>query len=266
MTRRLLRDVVLAVVGLFLALPIVVVASMSFNQQDRLMFPPENPTFAWYGHFLDDAAWMGALENSLIVAAAAALVATAIALPVAYVLWRAGGRYVRALALLSGVPFMMPPVIMASGFLLFWGMLGHVGRLENTVLSHGVLFSALPLITISVGLAGIDRSLLDAAATMGARSREVFRGVVLPLVLPYVVCGFCFVLVLSLNEYIVAYFVAGFSVETLPIKMLNSLRGGFTPAMAVGSVFFLVAGLAVFGLIGTFGNLPKLLGADLRRD
>jgi putative spermidine/putrescine transport system permease protein len=156
---------------------------------------------------------------------------------------------------------MLPPVIIAIGFLLFWGALGYVGRIENTIIAHGLLFATLPLVTISVGLNAIDRSLLDAAKTMGAEDKTVFRTVILPLIVPYVVSGYCFALVLSLNEYIVAYMVAGYAVETLPVKMLNSLRGGYTPAMSVGSVLFMLAGLVIFSVIAIFGNLPRLLGA-----
>ncbi|MGH6959154.1 MAG: ABC transporter permease, partial [Dongiaceae bacterium] len=64
-----------------------------------------------------------------------------------------------------------------------------------------------------------------------------------------------------LNEYIIAYLVAGFTVETLPIKIFNSLRYGYTPVMAAVAVVFVVVAMIVFGLIARFGDLPKLLGA-----
>jgi putative spermidine/putrescine transport system permease protein len=56
--------------------------------------------------------------------------------------------------------------------------------------------------------------------------------------------------------------VAGFTVETLPIKIFNSLRYGYTPVMGVVSVIFVAVAVAVFGLIGRFGNLPRLMGAE----
>lgn len=258
------RTLFLGLVGLFLALPLIVVASVSFNEKKRMFFPPKGFTANWYGAFFADSAWMRALENSLIVSFSAAALSCLIALPIAYALWARGGALPKALSGLAVTPFMMPPVIMAIGFVLFWGGLGHVGQIENTILSHAVLLCALPFICISVGLQSIDRSLLDAARTMGARDDEVFRTVVLPIVLPYIVSGFCFAFVLSLNEFIVAYMVAGFAVETLPIKILNSLRGGFTPTMSVGAVLFMVAGLVAFSLIAIFGDLPKLLGAQGR--
>lgn len=81
------------------------------------------------------------------------------------------------------------------------------------------------------------------------------------MVRPYMISGYAFAFVLSLNEYIVAYMVAGFTVETLPIKIFNSLRYGYTPVMAAVTVVFVLMAALVFGLIGWFGDLPKLLGA-----
>jgi putative spermidine/putrescine transport system permease protein len=75
------------------------------------------------------------------------------------------------------------------------------------------------------------------------------------------VSGYAFAFVLSLNEYIVAYMTVGFTMETLPIKIFNALRYGYTPTMASVTVFFLAIAALVFGAIARFGDLPKLLGA-----
>ena len=117
------------------------------------------------------------------------------------------------------------------------------------------------LVTISLGFSSIDRALVEVASTMGADDRTVLRTVVLPLILPYLVSGYAFAFVLSLNEYIVAYMTVGFTMETLPIKIFNALRYGYTPTMAAVSVFFVALAVLIFGLIGRFGDLPRLMGA-----
>ncbi|MNL63699.1 hypothetical protein D3C87_1878570 [compost metagenome] len=66
---------------------------------------------------------------------------------------------------------------------------------------------------------------------------------------------------LSLNEYIVAYMTVGFTMETLPIKIFNALRYGYTPTMASVTVLFVTIAAVIFGLAARFGDLPKLLGA-----
>ncbi len=84
---------------------------------------------------------------------------------------------------------------------------------------------------------------------------------ILPLILPYIVSGYAFAFVLSLNEYIVAYMTVGFTMETLPIKIFNALRYGYTPTMASVTILFVATAAVVFGMIARFGDLPKLLGA-----
>jgi len=81
------------------------------------------------------------------------------------------------------------------------------------------------------------------------------------MILPYLISGYAFVFVLSLNEYIVAYMTVGFTMETLPIKIFNALRYGYTPTMAAVSTFFVVIAAVAFALIARFGDLPRLLGA-----
>jgi putative spermidine/putrescine transport system permease protein len=110
----------------------------------------------------------------------------------------------------------------------------------------------------------VDPALIEAARTMGARDDDVLRAVLNPLLLPYVISGMVVVFILSLNEYIIAYMVAGFEVETLPIKVFNSLRMGFQPTMCVGAVLFMAVGILCFGLIAAIGDLPKLLGGSAR--
>jgi putative spermidine/putrescine transport system permease protein len=156
---------------------------------------------------------------------------------------------------------MLPPVITALGFLLFWVNAGMYGQMPATLVSHAIFFVTLPLVTLSLGFTAIDRSLVEAAATMGADDRTIFRTVVLPLILPYIVSGYAFAFVLSLNEYIVAYMTVGFTMETLPIKIFNALRYGYTPTMASVTILFVATAAVIFSLVARFGDLPKLLGA-----
>ena len=158
-------------------------------------------------------------------------------------------------------PFILPPVITALGMLAFWAALGSYGAPWTAVVSHGIFFVTLPLVTISLGFASLDRELVEAASTLGANDGTVFRTIVVPMILPYLISGFCFAFVLSLNEYLVAYMTVGFTMETLPIKIFNALRYGYTPTMASVSILFILVAALIFGLIARFGDLPKLLGA-----
>ncbi len=250
-----------AVVALFLAGPLIIVAGVSVNEKQSLTFPPEGFSMAWYEQIFTDPGWRAALVASVLLAALSAALAVLIALPLSWFLWRRIAPWANVFRLLGVAPFILPPVITALGLLTFWATIGFYGQPWTAVISHAIFFVTLPLVTLSLGFSSIDRSLVEAAATMGADDRLVLRTVVLPLILPYLVSGYAFAFVLSLNEYIVAYMTVGFTMETLPIKIFNALRYGYTPTMASVSVFFVAIAAVVFALIARFGDLPRLLGA-----
>ena len=248
-------------VALFMALPLIVMVGVSINEKQTLAFPPQGFSLSWYGEIFTDDGWRNALFASLTLAALSAALALLVALPLAWFLWRRVAPWANIFQLLGVAPFTLPPVITALGLLTFWATTGFYGQPWTAVVSHAIFFVTLPLVTLSLGFSAIDRSLVEAAATMGAGDRVIFRTVVLPLILPYLVSGYAFAFVLSLNEYIVAYMTVGFTMETLPIKIFNALRYGYTPTMASVTVLFLAIAALVFGLIARFGDLPKLLGA-----
>ncbi|SLN11119.1 ABC transporter permease [Oceanibacterium hippocampi] len=258
---RLLRTAFMTLVAVFLALPLIVIAGISLNEKRFLSFPPEGLSLRWYGELFADAGWLAAVERSLIVATLAGLLALTIAVPIAYLLWRHGLAYAKALYGLGIAPFMLPPVILALGYLIFWTSAGNHGQLENVVIAHAIFLTALPLITTSLGFEAINREVVEAARTMGAGEITVVRTVILPLIRPYMLSGFAFAYVLSLNEYIIAFMTVGFTYETLPVKIFNALRYGYSPVMAVVAVLFMAMSVTIFGLIARFGDLPRLLGA-----
>ena len=249
-------------VVVFLVGPLLVVAMVSFNQNRYMDFPPEGLSLDWYAELLNNVGWRNAIVRSLFIASLSAALAVAVATPLAYVLRAYKIRLSPLLYSLGILPFMLPPVIIAIGAQVFWLSTGHFSRIENVVIAHGIFFSTLPLVTISVAMEQIDASLSEAAQTLGANPRVTFRTIVLPLLVPSIVMGYAAVFVLSLNEYIVAFLVAGFSVETLPIKIFNSLRYGFTPTIASVAVVFILIAATVFTLFAIFGSLLRFLGAD----
>ncbi|MBB3355746.1 ABC transporter permease [Rhizobium lentis] len=257
----ILRNVLFGVVGLFLALPLIIVAGVSVNAKQSLTFPPQGFSLGWYGQIFLDMEWRNALIASLVLALSSAALAVLIALPLAWFLWRRHAPWANIFQLLGVAPFTLPPVITALGLLTFWATTGFYGQPWTAVVGHAIFFVTLPLVTISLGFSAIDRSLVEAASTLGGDDRTVFRTVVLPLISPYIVSGYAFAFVLSLNEYIVAYMTVGFTLETLPIKIFNSLRYGYTPTMAAVTILFVATAAIVFSLVARFGDLPKLLGA-----
>ncbi|HXF35989.1 MAG TPA: ABC transporter permease [Actinomycetota bacterium] len=259
---RVLRGALTALVVGFLVAPLVIVLIVSFNENRYMDFPPQGLSLHWYAELWNDPGWRSAIERSLLIATTSALLAVAIATPMAYVLRAYHVRLAPLLYAVGILPFMLPPVISALGAQVFWNATGHIYRIENVIVAHAIFFSTLPLITISLAMEQLDPSLPEAAQTLGASPRTTFRTVTLPLLLPSMITGYAAAFVLSLNEYIIAYLVAGFTVETLPIKIFNSLRYGFTPTIAAVAVVFILIAATVFSLFALYGNLLRFLGAD----
>lgn len=257
----MLGRAILGLVAILLAAPVAVLFGVSLNEKKTLVFPPQGLSVAWYTDIVTDPGWRGALIASLVVAALSAAIAVAIALPISWFLWRRiapAGEIVRLMGL---SPFILPPVITALGFLSFWATLGAYGQPWTVLISHGIFLTALPLVTLSLGFGSIDREVLEAGTTMGADEKTLLRTIVMPLMTPYVVSGYAFAFVLSLNEYVIAYMTAGFTLETLPIKVFNALRYGYTPTMAAVAVVFVALAALLFGAVARFGDLRRLMGA-----
>ncbi len=259
--KRIVTWLFLLVIATYLVMPLLLVTGVSFNRQPLMVFPPTDPSWRWYVAFFNDSGWTDSLWTSLKVALGAATLAITIALPIAWASWRKASVLTRLLNVFGSMPIMLPQVVMAIVFLVYWSKLGMSGLATSTVVSQAVVFTAMPLAFIVIGFNSIDRMLIEAASTMGATSSDVMRTIVLPLILPYICSGFVFVFVSSLNEYIIAYLVAGFQVQTLPVKIFNNMRMGFQPTMCVSAVLFLVLDLVAFSVIARVGNLPKLMGA-----
>jgi putative spermidine/putrescine transport system permease protein len=250
----------MTVVALFIAAPLVVVTGVSFNGDRRMSFPPHELSLTWWRAFFTDPDWMTSLRATLTISLAAALISVAVALPLAYAVWRYRSKASRVLAGLGASLFLLPGVVAAVMFSAFWGATGHVGHLENVAVSHAAIFLGVPLTLLAVGFEGIDPRLLEAARTMGAGEADGIRLVITPAILPYLVCAFAYVFVLSLNEYLVAYMVAGFSIQTLPIRIFTNMRSGYEPTMCVAAVLFMTVSFCIFTTLAVIGDLPRLMG------
>jgi len=260
----IIRVAYLCAFAVFSIAPIVVITIVSLTQARVLTFPPKGLSLRWFKEIFVDDAWFTALTNSTVIALSAAGLATILALPISYFSWRYGLRFAKALAGLGLIPFILPPIILSLGLLLLFTSVGMHGLLINGILAHTVYLIALPIVVISLGFENIEKSYLEASATMGASQREVFCTIILPLTIPYVVTAFAFCTVLSLNEYIIMLMTVGFTYETLPIKIFNALRYGYSPVLASIAVVFMGLNILIFGLIALFADLPRLLGAERR--
>jgi putative spermidine/putrescine transport system permease protein len=244
---------------LFLAAPLLIVAGVSINASKSLIFPPQGFSLQWYGELFTRQEWLIPLKNSVAIALMAAAIALSIGLPIAYLLWRSRRQYYQLLFYLGLTPAVLPPIVLAISSLSFWASVGGYGSIFATILSHAIFLVPFTLVLSLLGLQSIQRPMIEAARTLGADEIQVFQTILLPHIQPYLIAGYVFAFVFSLNEYIISYMVSGFTVETLPIKIFNSLHYGYTPVMACVTVIFIGLAALLFSVVNYFGSLLNLL-------
>jgi len=253
-TGRLLLGACFASIVIFLVLPLLIVIAVSFTSDIFMVFPPKGLSLQWYREFLTMSDWRGAIRNSLIIASGTAVLSTSIALVLGFVLDRYEIRFAQAIRTLGLLPFLLPPVIIGIAFMAFFYAVGYSGKVFNVIIAHGIFYTTLPLMLISLGFESVDKEVEEAAMNLGATELRVFTTVTLPLIRNDVFAGILFSFILSLNEYFIAFLVAGFTVTTLPIKIFSSLRYSYSPTIAAVSVFFI---LITTGVIIAINKLTK---------
>lgn len=249
----LLNAYTVLVVG-FVLLPLVVIGLMSFTPSEFLEFPPQGISLQWYTEFAESTTWLLAMQNSLIIAVASAAGATSIGGISAFALDRYDYRFETALTGLSILPILLPPVIIGVAFVTFFGLLGVGGQLWTLVIAHSIFFAPFPFVLVSQGLGDIDRSYEEAAADLGAGRLAVIRRITVPLLRANLFAGALFAFILSLNEYIISWLIAGFSFKTIPIQIFTSLRYTYSPIIAAVSLLFIAMTVVVMLLVDRFSG------------
>jgi putative spermidine/putrescine transport system permease protein len=240
---RALRALVVAFAGLalvFLMAPLLVVVPLSFSSEPFFTFPIPGFSLRWYEDLLANERWMASLGNSLVVAAATTVLATVLGTMAALGLNRPSFPAKKAVTALLISPMIVPIVIVAVGGYLFFGRLGLVNTRLGLVLVHTALAIPFVVITVNATLAGYDRNLDRAAASLGAPALPAFFRVTLPLIAPGVVAGAIFAFATSFDEVVVALFLTAAEQRTLPVQMFSGIRDQISPTiMAAATLLFL---------------------------
>jgi ABC-type spermidine/putrescine transport system permease subunit II len=244
-----LARVYLAVCIAFIVAPILIIVAISFTPEQFLTFPPGGFSLKWFEAVLTSPEWQLALLNSLVIATGASVVATTIGLSLAFALDRYDVRYTSILRGVGVLPILIPPVIVGVAFMSYFFLLGISGTLFNLVIAHGVFYAPFSLVLISTGLDEMDREVEEAAMNLGATRWQTLRTVTFPIIRSNVFSGVLFAFILSLNEYIIAFLVSGFTVTTVPIKIFSSLRYSYSPTIAAISVLYVVLTTVVVAVV-----------------
>ena len=236
-----------AIIMIFLFAPIAILLVFSFNEAKSLSVF-SGFSLNWYRELFRDAETLGAVRNTLILAASAALISTVMGTAAAVGINKLRNRALRtAMDTVTNIPMVNPDIITGISLML---MFVFVGRLFGaaTSLNFATMLIAhvtfcLPYVILQVlpKLQQMDRSLPEAAMDLGCTPAMAFVKVMLPEIMPGIVTGFLMALTFSLDDFNVSYFVSGDKFQTLPILIYSMVRRRVSPEInALSTIIFIV--------------------------
>jgi len=230
----------------FLYVPVMFLPLFSFNDSMFIAFPLRGFTAAWYRQLWADAAVAQALFNSLKVGAVAALVSTMLAIPAAKALTRykvPGGGSMLAFV---NLPLFIPEIVLGISLLILLNMAAIPLSLLTVALGHIVICVPFALTVLVSRFEGFDRSLEEASLDLGESGWMTFWRVTFPLALPGIVASLLLSFMVSFDDFLIAYFLAGSDV-TLPIYIWGQLRFPYKlpSVLALGALILLASTVLV---------------------
>jgi spermidine/putrescine transport system permease protein len=237
---RTLKDGYIGLVFLFLYVPIVMVIIYSLNTSKmNILF--EGFTTMWYNTMFKNRTLMEALWNTLIVAFFSTAVSTVIGTIGAVGMSKYSFKGKSFLDKLLYIPVVIPEIVMGIALLCMYSLLNIQLGLLTIILSHITFCIPFVVITVRARLAGMDKSMEEAAMDLGANRVKSFWFVTLPYLMPGVASGAVLSFSLSLDDVIISFFTCGPGSTTLPLKVFSMARTGVTPEVnALFTVIMLV--------------------------
>jgi spermidine/putrescine transport system permease protein len=247
---------VLALFFVYLYLPIVVLVALSFNASPQATIWTGFST-DWYGRVLDNPDLMRAFRNSLLIATTASIGATVLATLAALGTQRRQGAAVDAVNALIALPLVVPEIVTAVASLLFFIMIGLRLGLGTVILAHLVFCIPFAYLPIRARLEGMDAAIEEAAADLYATPAATFRRVTLPLLWPGLLSGLMLAFIISLDDFVITYFVSGPGATTLPVYIFGMIRIGVSPEVNAVSSLILLISIAFVAASWAVGRLRR---------
>jgi len=240
----------------YLYVPIVILIALSFNENRTATIWTGFST-RWYGVVLANADILHAARSSLIVASAATLIATIAATAAALGMGRARFRGQDAIGGLIALPLVVPEIVTAVATLLFFVLIGIRLGLTSLIIAHTVFCIPFAYLPVRARLDGMDPLLEEAAADLYATPLTAFRRITLPLLWPGILSGAMLAFIISLDDFVISYFVAGAGSTTLPVYIFGMIRIGISPEVNAVSAMMLVISILFVTLSYVVGRVRR---------
>ncbi|MFI5333062.1 MAG: ABC transporter permease [Candidatus Babeliales bacterium] len=237
---------------IFLYMPIIILILFSFNNS---LFPYawKGFTLRWYAALWESTEVWDALRNSVIVAFSAVFLSVTFGVLVVY--YSSRSFLARLLIIFYGT-LAVPEIVIAAGLLsVFVGMFVPLG-LTTLIVAHTLLGIGYVIPLVHTRFAELNYALTEASLDLGATRTQTFFTIILPLLSQVIIAASLLVFVISLDDFLLAFFCAGATTQTLPMYIFSMIRSGATPLVnALSTVLLLISSLLV--LIFSSLNVKK---------
>jgi len=236
MLKPYIMPVFVAALYFLLYIPIFVLIVFSFND-NALTYNWLGFTTDWYHELFSSVEIWDALGNSLFVA----LSTVCLSLLIGSVLVFFGSAYVKQLLVLFYGSLAMPEIVLAVGLLSLFSFFAVPLGAATLIAGHTLLGLGYVVPILYNRFAEIDMSLIEASYDLGATKRQTFFSIVLPLLMPAIVAAGLLVFIISLDDFIISFFCAGASMQTLPLYIFAVIRTGASPVVNALSTILLLS-------------------------
>ena len=239
MKNKILKNLFVGLVFIFLYLPIIILVVYSFNSSEmNIVF--ENFTFDWYKTLFQNTNLINAFVNTLIVALVSTVISTIIGTISAVGLHKYNFPFKNLINKLIYIPIVIPEIVLGISLLSIYTLMKLELGLFTIILSH-IAFS-IPYVIVSVRstLSSLAPNYEEAAHDLGANTLKTFWHITLPLIKPGVVSGATLAFTLSLDDVVISYFTAGPGSNTLPLHIYSIIKTGITPDVNALSTLILL--------------------------
>ncbi|MDX3926856.1 MAG: ABC transporter permease [Shinella sp.] len=237
----------------FLYTPILVMMAMGFNESPLYELPFSFST-RWYEALLSNQPLLTAGVNSIVIAIITAVVATTLGTMAAVALSRRTFRGKNLLQVLLLPPIAIPWLITGTAMLIFFYWSG-IGRgMHALLIGHVALAIPYVVLVVGTGFKTVRADLEEAAMSLGSTPVHAFFSVTLPLLYPSILGAALFAFAVSLDQFVISYFLATPGYTTLPVQIYSAIRKGFTPEINAISTLLLLGSMATILIFARFAK------------
>ncbi len=223
----------------FLYVPILILIIYSFNANE-VVGVWDGFSTQWYSTLFKNRAMITAFKVSMWVAIWSTLICTILGTLAAIVLERFRFQGRTTLDAVLYLPIIIPDIVMALSTLLFFVIFAIPLSRYTILIAHVAFNISFVAIVVRARLSSMDNRLEQAAADLGADPWTTFRRITLPLLMPGIVSGALLAFTLSLDDFVITFFVAGPGSTTLPVRVYSMIKFGVTPEVnAVSTLMFI---------------------------